>query len=125
MTYPVVFEHFLAAPDAVRMLVAAVMILPMGFFLGMPFPLGILAAERQSAVAVAWGWGLNGLFTVIGSLGSVILGMSIGFQATLVVAIVIYALALGAFVVLQSAARAPIAGLAATPLRLRDAEGRS
>ena len=125
ISYPAVFEHFLAAPDAIRMTVAAVMILPLGFFLGMPFPLGILAAERDSPAAVAWGWGLNGLFTVIGSLASVILGMSIGFQATLMVAVAIYAVAFGAFVVLQAAAREPMPGVAVPPLRWRDAEGRS
>ena len=47
--------------------------------------------------AVAWAWGLNGLFTVIGSLGSVLLGLAIGFQATILVAMAIYAAAFIAF----------------------------
>ena len=71
------------------------------------------------------GLGLDGLFTVIGSLASVILGMTIGFQATLIVAAAIYAVAFGAFVVLQAAAREPMPGVAVPPLQWRDAEGRS
>jgi len=94
--YSPVFDYFLASPDAVRMSVAAVLIVPLGFFLGMPFPLGILIVERHPRGAVAWAWGLNGLFTVIGSLGSVLLGMTIGFQATLLVATAIYAAAFAA-----------------------------
>jgi spermidine synthase len=95
--YPLVFDRFLASPDGVRMLVAALLILPIGVFLGMPFPLGILVADRQPPGAVAWAWGLNGLFTVMGSLASVLLGMTIGFQATIVVAVAIYGVAFAAF----------------------------
>jgi len=102
--YPVVFERFLSSPDAVRMLVAGALMFPLGFFLGMPFPLGILVAERHPPGAVAWGWGLNGLFTVIGSLGSVMLGLAIGFQATILVAMGIYAGAFLAFAVLRQTA---------------------
>src|SRR5262249_39513376 len=74
---PAIFDRFLASPDAIRMIVASALMAPLGFFLGMPFPLGILVAQRQPAGAVAWAWGLNGLFTVIGSLGSVLLGLAI------------------------------------------------
>jgi len=91
--YPMVFDYFLASPDAVRLGVGAALIFPLGFFLGMPFPLGILIVERHPHGAVAWAWGLNGLFTVIGSLASVLLGMTIGFQATMLVANAIYAAA--------------------------------
>jgi hypothetical protein len=96
-TYPLLFDYFLASSDPVRMAVAAIMILPLGFFLGMPFPLGILIAERHSTGAVAWAWALNGLFTVIGSLGSVLLGMAVGFQITIMTAAAIYACAFVAF----------------------------
>jgi hypothetical protein len=79
------------------MAVAAALMFPLGFFLGMPFPLGILLAERHPKGAIAWAWGLNGLFTVIGSLASVLLGLAIGFQATILVAMAIYACAFMAF----------------------------
>jgi hypothetical protein len=69
----------------------------------MPFPLGILVAERQSREAVAWGWGLNGLFTVVGSLASVVLGIAVGFQATILVAVALYAVAFAAFAALRLA----------------------
>jgi spermidine synthase len=127
VSYPTVFEHFLSAPDAVRLSVAAAMILPLGFFLGMPFPLGILMAERQSSAAVAWAWGLNGLFTVIGSLASVLLGIAVGFQATLGIAIGIYAVAWGSFAIARASVierRRTTPELAASRLRLQNAESR-
>jgi spermidine synthase len=102
--YPSIIDYFLAAPDPIRMAVAAVLILPIGLFLGMPFPLGILIAERQPAGAIAWAWGLNGLFTVVGSLASVLLGMSVGFQAAILVALAIYVIAFIAFAALRQTA---------------------
>jgi hypothetical protein len=89
------------------MAVAAALILPIGLLLGMPFPLGILIAERQPPGAIAWAWGLNGLFTVVGSLASVLLGMTIGFQATILVALGIYAAAFLAFAGLRQTVTEP------------------
>jgi hypothetical protein len=80
-----------------RAAVAALMIFPLGFFLGMPFPLGVLAIAHQPRGAIAWAWGMNGLFTVIGGLASVLLGLKLGFNFTIVIALALYACALAVF----------------------------
>jgi spermidine synthase len=87
----------LALPVGERALVAAAMIFPLGFFLGMPFPLGILAIEHQPRGAIAWAWGMNGLFTVIGGLASVFSSLELGFDFTIVIALVLYACALAVY----------------------------
>ncbi|MBK6656657.1 MAG: hypothetical protein IPG43_00210 [Proteobacteria bacterium] len=92
-----VFQHFLAADVALRALVAALLILPLAFCLGMPFPLGILAISGRATGAVAWAWALNGLFTVIGSLASVLLALWFGFKVTILIALGIYCIAALAF----------------------------
>jgi hypothetical protein len=88
-----VFDIFLASTLLIRIIVAVLLLIPLGFFLGMPFPLGILAIEKQPAGSIAWAWGLNGLFTVVGGLLSLILSILIGFQGTILVALAIYFLA--------------------------------
>jgi hypothetical protein len=90
-------DRFLASPEPLRALVAAGLIFPLGFVLGMPFPLGILAIKKHPTGAIAWAWGLNGLFTVIGGLASVLLGIYFGFQITILVALALYGLAFWAF----------------------------
>ncbi|MDQ2824273.1 MAG: hypothetical protein M3R29_02370, partial [Verrucomicrobiota bacterium] len=50
---------------------------------------------------IPWGWGVNGFMTVVGSLLSVILSMKIGFDATLLVAVAIYVVAMLSFLVLS------------------------
>jgi len=97
LIYPFVFNFFLASPLFIRILVACMLIFPLGFFLGMPFPLGILTLEHLPRGAVAWAWGMNGLFTVMGALASVILSITWGFQVTLLIASFQYVVALLAF----------------------------
>lgn len=100
-TYPSVFHRFLSSPMAVRILISFLMIYPLGFFLGMPFPLGILWIENQPKGALTWAWALNGLFTVIGGFLSVLLSIYLGFRIALWVAIGIYCLAFIMFAIIR------------------------
>jgi spermidine synthase len=95
--YPALSRLALALPLPGRMLASGLMMFPLGFFLGMPFPLGILAISNQPRGAIAWAWGMNGLFTVVGGLLSVVLGVLLGFNFTILLALVIYALAFSVF----------------------------
>jgi spermidine synthase len=112
--YPPLAKMALALPLAGRAGVAALMIFPLGFFLGMPFPLGILAIANQPRGAIAWAWGMNGLFTVIGGLASVFLGLELGFNFTIVIALALYACAWAVFRKMRDtvthAATAPVEG---------------
>lgn len=97
LLYDPIAEAALALPIGGRIAVSGLMIFPLGFFLGMPFPLGILAIEHQPRGAVAWAWGMNGLFTVIGGLASVLGGVEIGFDYTIIIALVLYGCALAVY----------------------------
>jgi hypothetical protein len=102
LIYPYVFNFFLASPLFIRILAACGLIFPLGFFLGMPFPLGILTLQNLPSGAVAWAWGMNGLFTVIGGLAGVILSIIWGFQVTLLIACLQYVVAVLAFARIRS-----------------------
>lgn len=93
LIYQPYFNLFLQSSTPVRILAASLLVFPLGIFLGMPFPLGILTIEKQPQGSIAWAWAMNGLFTVIGGLGSVLLSISFGFQLTVIVAIVFYIVA--------------------------------
>jgi hypothetical protein len=88
---------FLGTPLLVRMLFVIVMIFPVGFFLGMPFPLGISTLESQPDGVIAWAWGMNGLFTIVGGLLAVIFSIQWGFTVTLLIACATYMLAFFVF----------------------------
>jgi spermidine synthase len=102
-TYSSVATLFLATPIWVRIVVSALMIFPLGFSLGMPFPLGILWLEKQAQGAITWAWALNALFTVVGGLSSVIMSVFLGFKMTMLIALTVYLVALWMFSRLQRA----------------------
>jgi hypothetical protein len=84
-------------PLLIRMGIALLFIFPSGFFMGMPFPLGILTLRGQPQGSIAWAWGVNGLFTVIGGLFGIVSSVQWGFKFTLLLACVFYALAFWMF----------------------------
>lgn len=80
-----------------RLVHSGLIIFPLGFFLGMCLPLGILALERQSVGLIAWAWGMNGIFTVIGGLASMVLAVFVGLANTLLIGFMAYIVAMFAF----------------------------
>jgi hypothetical protein len=92
-TYPAVSRRFISTDLPWRVLVAASMIFPMAFFMGMPFPLGILALRSKPRGAIAWAWSMNGLFTTVGGVTTALCSLWFGFRATTLIALGVYALA--------------------------------
>jgi hypothetical protein len=65
---------------AARVAIAVAMIVPLGLVMGMPFPQGLRAVGRGSLPPPPFYWGLNGIMSVIGSVGTVIVALVFGFQ---------------------------------------------
>ncbi|HSQ76667.1 MAG TPA: hypothetical protein VLT13_13970, partial [Bacteroidota bacterium] len=86
-----------------RAATAFLMILPIAFLLGIPFPSCIqVLAEGQKDHYIPWMYGINGSMSVLGSVLAVILSMLFGFTATYFVGLLFY---LGVSVVSFSLAR--------------------
>lgn len=100
---PPVFRAFLGAVLPARILIALLLVAPLGFILGMPFPLGLRLAMRKSSALGSWAWGVNGFFTVIGTVLAVMLGMIIGFRMVVVLSCAAYLGALASITTLPSA----------------------
>jgi MFS family permease len=83
-------------PLGARAAVAAVALTPLGLVLGAFMPLGLTTVSRISEYDteyVAWGWAVNGVFSVMGSIGATVLSMTFGFRAVLWLALALYVLA--------------------------------
>ena len=93
---PAVFHVFLGSGLTVRILIAMLLVAPLGLMLGMPFPLGLRLAMQRSSALGSWAWGVNGFFTVIGTILALMLGMMIGFRMVLLLACGCYLGALAA-----------------------------
>jgi predicted membrane-bound spermidine synthase len=89
---PALFDSLLGLPLMSRVLVAAGAILPIGFLLGFPFPLGIRQLEASGqAQRVPWMWAINSLSSVVGSALALILAMTWGFPQALLAGATVYA----------------------------------
>lgn len=73
-----------------RVAVAVAITGPLGFLMGIPFPLGIRYAETHASAMLPWIWSLNGYASVLGSVMSVALAIQTGFTVVLWVAVAIY-----------------------------------
>jgi MFS family permease len=87
---PVVFRAGLGLGIFWRIAIALLLVAPLGFVLGMPFPLGLRLAMQRSSALGSWAWAVNGFFTVIGTVLALMLGMMIGFRIVLLLACACY-----------------------------------
>jgi hypothetical protein len=89
-------DALLGLPLGARVVVAFAVLAPLGVCLGAFMPLGLGAVAgltRYPREYVAWGWAVNGFASVIGAVLTTILAMALGFGAVLVLALVVYAVA--------------------------------
>jgi hypothetical protein len=91
-----VTDRLLGSPLAIRILVAMGMIAPLGITLGAFMPLGLAtvsALTDRGTVYAAWGWAVNGFFSVMGSVLTTALSMTYGFRVVLLLGLVTYTVA--------------------------------
>jgi predicted membrane-bound spermidine synthase len=65
---------------AARIAVAVALVAPLGFLMGVPFPRGLAATGRGPFPDPPFYWGLNGVFSVAGSVGTMAVAVLLGFR---------------------------------------------
>jgi hypothetical protein len=78
-----------------RVLVALLLILPVGFLMGLPFPLG-MRYLLDNPIQRAYAWSVNGCASVLSSIAAAQLAISVGIPLVAVCAVGSYFLAVGA-----------------------------
>ena len=110
--------RLLSAGLAVRVLFAGAILTPLGLCLGMFMPLGlgrVASLTSHGEEYVAWGWAVNGFFSVIGAVLTTILSMAVGFRTVQFAALGAYAIAVLAFTRLPAAPQVPAVSLDESP----------
>jgi hypothetical protein len=80
-------------PLFLRCILVVVLLAPLAFFMGMPFPIGLqLVSDRQSSY-IPWVWGVNGVASVIAPVLGSLLSVSLGFRVLMLVSLLLYSLA--------------------------------
>jgi hypothetical protein len=95
-----------------RLLVSGVLLIPLGFVMGMPFPTGLRALAAAPAPefpaspdnAVEWAWAMNAAASVLGSVLAMVIAIQFGLTVTLACGAAAYLLALVLVPVLRAKA---------------------
>jgi hypothetical protein len=91
---PPLMRALIGLPHAARLAIAMAIIAPVAFLMGVPFPAGIRAVGASDSKHIPWAWAANGCASVIGSVCAVLGAMAWNFSVMLLIAGVIYLLAL-------------------------------
>ena len=86
-----VLNLFLPLQLVARLLISALLLLPLGVALGIPFPSGLRLISASDQDEIPWMWGLNGIMSVAGGALAVAGAYLIGFSGCLLFAALIYA----------------------------------
>ena len=92
-----IFDKFMPLSFFWRTFIVGLILFPLGFCLGMFFPAGLELINKKYQPAIAWAWGINCGFSVLGSILSIILAQMMGFNAILLLASCIYLISLLAY----------------------------
>jgi len=88
-----IFQWGLALPGLVKVALTLVLIAPLAFCMGMPFPLGLAQVAKQAPSLIPWAWGINGCASVLSAILATILAIHFGFTAVVGLALALYGLA--------------------------------
>jgi SAM-dependent methyltransferase/uncharacterized protein YjeT (DUF2065 family) len=84
-------------PGPVKIVVAVIMLGPLAFCMGMPFPLALTGVGAAVPDLIPWAWAVNGCASVIAAVLATLLAIHFGFTAVVITALVLYGLAAAVF----------------------------
>jgi len=91
---PPIVDGLLGLALPAKIGIAALIIAPAAFCLGIPFPTGLSALSRNRPGLIPWAWGVNGALSVTGTVLARLVSVSEGFDIVLGLTAVLYVLAL-------------------------------
>jgi hypothetical protein len=88
---PGTLNQLLGLDLSVRIAATLLLLIPIGFFMGFPFPLGIRYLKEMAMESeIPWMWGVNGVSSVFGSVLTIVVAISIGFTGALLLSACCY-----------------------------------
>ena len=93
---PVILISLVGLSFAVKLLVSGLLIVPLGFVMGIPFPTGLRLLDQSSIGIqglIEWAWAMNASASVLGSVLAMVIALHFGLNVTLLTGALAYALA--------------------------------
>lgn len=98
LVQPLTFRFLTALSYKSRIAAIAMSLIPLGLFMGIPFPAGIRLIGKNYAALIPWAWAINACLSVLAPVLTIMLAIITGFKAVLWIGVLAY---LGAFIALK------------------------
>jgi len=86
--------------DAAKILLSVLLLGPLAFCMGIPFPAGLQLVSDRANALVPWAWGVNGCMSVLGATLATFTAIHFGFQVLVTLAVALYLVAATALAML-------------------------
>ncbi|MCE1164592.1 MAG: hypothetical protein LWX07_04220 [Bacteroidetes bacterium] len=93
LVIPPIFSALVFLSLLLRIIITVLLVAPLAFFMGMPFPKGISLIANDDSRMIGFSWAVNGFFSVLGTVLTMIFAMIFGFKLVFFIAGVYYLLA--------------------------------
>jgi len=97
LALPTAFRHLIGLADGVKIGLSVLLIAPLAFAMGMPFPLGLARVASRTPILVPWAWAVNGFASVVAAVLATVLAIHWGFTAVVILAALLYLIAAARF----------------------------
>lgn len=87
---PLIIEPLLSQELLLRSLMTLILVFPIGFLSGIPFPCGLFILKKEGEYFIPWMWCINGVFSFIGSTLAIAFALIQGFSYALLASGVAY-----------------------------------
>ena len=90
-------DFLLETGNISRYLFSIILIAPLGFCMGMPFPMALASISQTTPALIPWAWGINGCASVISAILATLIATQFGFTVLIFLALGLYCLAAWCF----------------------------
>ncbi len=87
---PYLFSWLADLPGPGKALFSMMLIAPIAFIMGLPFPLGLTKIAEAAPQLVPWAWGINGCASLLSSILASLLAIHFGFNLVIIAALALY-----------------------------------
>ena len=91
--FPVLIHACIGFSRGVKILLSLIVLFPFGYLMGRPFPGGLRRLGELKPARIPYAYAVNGAFSVLGSVGAMVIAIIAGYNIVLVLAAVMYAAA--------------------------------
>jgi hypothetical protein len=94
---PVLLDHFVGLAFPLKVIISGILLVPLGFAMGIPFPTGLRSLASPENVSaehsIEWAWAMNAASSVLGSVLAIVIAIEFGLNITLACGAAAYGLA--------------------------------